>query len=324
MSEAITCSRIPGHSSCFQPCSFMSGCTPKAMSESTGRSRSQAMPFFSMIALESRMSPSVWESSGERFSVQLRKSARRSEKSHCAGLAHLHLSLTQGHVVPPVVSARGPLLNSCGASLPGESGGRGENWGSLGPSWPRRLGGRASRVTVGDGEGSRASGTVAGSAGRCTPRRPRRWCCWCGPTTAAGSPISSPGIGSASLRSFAPSDADDDASLEAYLAREARVFQELTDHVERRVPTRRGRTLQPLLAREREPPQPLRPQLEPFLPERAAEGPGRQRCLLHGLTDSPYSLRSVAALLVEQGFSHARAAHAGTRNPSRRPRRRSL
>ncbi len=35
-----------------------------------------------MIALETRMSPSVWESSGERFRVQWRKSARSSEKSH--------------------------------------------------------------------------------------------------------------------------------------------------------------------------------------------------------------------------------------------------
>ena len=39
---------------------------------------------------------------------------------------------------------------------------------------------------------------------------------------------------------FRAGDADDDASLEAYLAQEARVFQELADQVERRIPIHEG------------------------------------------------------------------------------------
>ncbi len=60
----------------------MSGQTPWARSKSTGRGASTPTPTFSMIARAMRISPSVCESSGERFRVQLRNTALRSEKSH--------------------------------------------------------------------------------------------------------------------------------------------------------------------------------------------------------------------------------------------------
>jgi hypothetical protein len=60
----------------------MSGHTPVAMLRSIGRMTSTLTPFFSMMAREIRISPSVWDGSGERFRVQLRKRALRSEKSH--------------------------------------------------------------------------------------------------------------------------------------------------------------------------------------------------------------------------------------------------
>ena len=40
------------------------------------------MPFFSMICLEIWIRPSVWDSSSDRFKVQLRKIALRFEKSN--------------------------------------------------------------------------------------------------------------------------------------------------------------------------------------------------------------------------------------------------
>ena len=43
---------------------------------------STCTPFFCMIAIERSASACVWEISGERLSVQLMYSARRSEKSH--------------------------------------------------------------------------------------------------------------------------------------------------------------------------------------------------------------------------------------------------
>src|SRR4029450_4248300 len=48
---------------------------------STARTKSTSTPFRSMIAVEMRMSPSVFETSGAGFSVQFTYSARRSEKS---------------------------------------------------------------------------------------------------------------------------------------------------------------------------------------------------------------------------------------------------
>ena len=65
----------------------MSGHTPVAMSWSTARKRSTWTPLRSMIPMAISARPSVCEGSGERFSVQLMKSARRSEKSHGAPAA---------------------------------------------------------------------------------------------------------------------------------------------------------------------------------------------------------------------------------------------
>ena len=57
----------------------MSGHTPVAMSWSTARIVSTVTPFFSMIPIERSASPCVCDCSGERLSVQLMKSALRSE-----------------------------------------------------------------------------------------------------------------------------------------------------------------------------------------------------------------------------------------------------
>src|SRR4051794_9860239 len=81
MSAAITFSWIAGHSSAAHPCSVMSGQTPVAMSWSTARIVSTETPFASMIAIDFSASAWVCETSGERFSVQLMYSARKSEKS---------------------------------------------------------------------------------------------------------------------------------------------------------------------------------------------------------------------------------------------------
>ena len=59
----------------------MSGYTPVAISWSTARICSTATPLRSMIAIVRSASPCVWEGSGERLSVQLMYTARRSEKS---------------------------------------------------------------------------------------------------------------------------------------------------------------------------------------------------------------------------------------------------
>src|SRR6266496_1302296 len=81
---------MPGQSSAAQPCSVMSGQTPVAMSWSMARSTSTLTPCFSMIARLRSTNPWVWLRSGDRFSVQLITSARRSSKRHGrAGLGSL-------------------------------------------------------------------------------------------------------------------------------------------------------------------------------------------------------------------------------------------
>jgi hypothetical protein len=82
MSAALTCSKIAGQSSRGHPCSVMSGYTPTGMSWSTARTRSTVTPLRRMMPIEMAASPSVWDWPGERLRVQLRNSARRSEKSH--------------------------------------------------------------------------------------------------------------------------------------------------------------------------------------------------------------------------------------------------
>src|SRR3954452_12465859 len=65
----------------------MSGCTPGASSWSTARTSSTCTPCARMIAMLLAARPAVLDTSGERFSVQLRKSARRSPKSSLADIA---------------------------------------------------------------------------------------------------------------------------------------------------------------------------------------------------------------------------------------------
>ncbi len=79
MSEAITLSKIGGQSSVSQPCSVMSGHTPVAMSWSRARIISTSTPLASRMPIEILANPSVLDTSGERFSVQLMNRARRSE-----------------------------------------------------------------------------------------------------------------------------------------------------------------------------------------------------------------------------------------------------
>jgi hypothetical protein len=79
MSASITRSKIAGHSSRSQPCSVMSGYTPVAMSWSIARNCSTATPCSSMIPIDLSARPCVLERSGERLSVQLMYTARRSE-----------------------------------------------------------------------------------------------------------------------------------------------------------------------------------------------------------------------------------------------------
>ena len=83
MSDAITCSNSGGQSSRSQPCSVMSGHTPVAISWSMARTHSTVTPWRRMISIDRSTRPCVCDSSGERFSVQLTNSARRSLKSHC-------------------------------------------------------------------------------------------------------------------------------------------------------------------------------------------------------------------------------------------------
>src|SRR5947208_2710432 len=59
----------------------MSGYTPTGISWSTERTKSTVTSFLRMISIEILANPSVWESSGERFKVQLMNNALRSEKS---------------------------------------------------------------------------------------------------------------------------------------------------------------------------------------------------------------------------------------------------
>ncbi len=78
MSAAMMRSNRAGHSSVSQPCSVMSGCTPVAMSWSTARIVSTATPRSRMICWDRLARPSVFDTSGERLSVQLTNTARRS------------------------------------------------------------------------------------------------------------------------------------------------------------------------------------------------------------------------------------------------------
>ena len=96
-------------------------------------------------------------------------------------------------------------------------------------------------------------------------------------------------------------DAEDVASVEAYLAREVQLFEELALRVERDVPVREGGRFSRFSRDSASHPDRFDRNWN-----RSFEGvPPQVRggaLLLHGLTDSPYSLRSVGRLLGEMGF----------------------
>ena len=81
ISAAFTFSHSPGQASSGQPCPVMSGCTPKAIGSVAGRIVSTATPLRRMISSGTDSSSAVCDASSGRFSVQLKISARRSEKS---------------------------------------------------------------------------------------------------------------------------------------------------------------------------------------------------------------------------------------------------
>jgi alpha-beta hydrolase superfamily lysophospholipase len=96
-------------------------------------------------------------------------------------------------------------------------------------------------------------------------------------------------------------DAEDVESVEAYLAREAQVFEELAERVERDVPDREGGRFNRFSRASASHPDRFDRNWNrsfELMPPRVRGG----ALLLHGLTDSPYSLRSVGRLLVEMGF----------------------
>ncbi len=98
-----------------QPCSVMSGQTPVAMSWSTARTTSTVTPWRRMISIEMSARPCVFETSGDRFKVQLTNSARRSLKVPSRLLAERFLLLGQGHVPASLVaSCTGSPAHRCG------------------------------------------------------------------------------------------------------------------------------------------------------------------------------------------------------------------
>ncbi len=82
MSALMTFSWMAGHSSAGQPCSVMSVYTPTGISWSTARTTSTVTPWRRITPMAMSARPSVFETSGDRFRVQLTNRALRSEKSH--------------------------------------------------------------------------------------------------------------------------------------------------------------------------------------------------------------------------------------------------
>jgi hypothetical protein len=77
----------------------MSGHTPVAMSWSTARSVSTVTPLACMTARLRSISPWVWLRSGDRLSVQLMNSARRSSYRGCS------VSVVLGAVIAPPLAS---------------------------------------------------------------------------------------------------------------------------------------------------------------------------------------------------------------------------
>src|SRR5688500_13821241 len=98
------------------------------MSWSIARKRSTVTPLRSMIAIASPARPSVCDGAGERFSVQLTNSARRSEKSHGASAASCSWRSVRGgmriRVSPEARSLRAQVAEGAQERLAGGRVGR--------------------------------------------------------------------------------------------------------------------------------------------------------------------------------------------------------
>lgn len=100
---------------------------------------------------------------------------------------------------------------------------------------------------------------------------------------------------------FTARDADEIATLDDYLALEERVFAELDDEVYRKVPTGDAFVLNRYSSGSAADPRTRDPDFNrTFLLD--ADNPRGGILLLHGLTDSPYSLRTLGARLNAMGF----------------------
>ena len=109
MFAAITLSKMRGQSSFGQPCSVMSGYTPEAISWSTARISSTPTPLRRMISMEISARPSVFDTSGDRFRVQLTNSADRSLKS-VVFVSHSSACLFVSSVMPCMLHPANPWV----------------------------------------------------------------------------------------------------------------------------------------------------------------------------------------------------------------------
>lgn len=101
---------------------------------------------------------------------------------------------------------------------------------------------------------------------------------------------------------FTTKDADEIESLDGYLELEKRVFEELHDEVYSKVPTGDEFALNRYSSGSAADPRARNPDFNrTFI--RIADEPRGGVLLLHGLTDSPYSLRALGEALNEQGFT---------------------
>lgn len=100
---------------------------------------------------------------------------------------------------------------------------------------------------------------------------------------------------------FTAKDADEVLTLDDYLAVEARLFKELDDEIYSQVPTGDAYALFRYSSGSLSDPRSRGPDYNRTF-ELEAEDPLGGVLLLHGLTDSPYSLRALGRKLNEQGF----------------------
>jgi len=100
---------------------------------------------------------------------------------------------------------------------------------------------------------------------------------------------------------FTANDIDDVETFEDYLALEDRLFQEVLDEVYAEVPTGLEYALVRYSSGSLSDPETRTPNFNRSF-ELSSDNPRGGVLLLHGLTDSPYSLRSLGEMLHEQGY----------------------